>query len=155
MAIHTLLLNPELTSYILCLKKKKKPQLKLMIKRKEPPLATRKPPCWLGRLCPRVCWRERPRHAYLCALFVTGHAIRSFAFCSQREKHRPIIPAAQTVWRLRQCFKIYICIRNFFFQRSGSLNSKPPSPLLRSNACAWEVLGQNWSSLVLPLWRKG
>lgn len=79
-----------------------------MIKRKEPPLATRKPPCWLGRLCPSACWRQRPRHAYLRALFVTGHAIRSFTFCSQREKHRPIIPAAQTVWRLRQCFKIHI-----------------------------------------------
>ena len=63
-------------------------------------------------------------HAYLRALFVTGHAIGSFAFCSQREKHRPIIPAAQTIWRLRQCFKkLYIYQQLFLPKRSGSLNS--------------------------------
>lgn len=46
-----------------------------------------------------------PVWSSLGALFITGHTIGSFAFCSQREKHRAIIPATQTISRLRQCLR--------------------------------------------------
>lgn len=41
------------------------------------------------------------RRAYLGALFIAGHAIGRFAFCSER-KHRAVIPATPEVSRLGQ-----------------------------------------------------
>lgn len=39
----------------------------------------------------------------LSTLFIAGHTISRFAFCSQREKHRAIIPVPQAMPRLGQC----------------------------------------------------
>lgn len=77
---------------------KHKSEVKIMIERKETPVL-------VGTPSPRVVGVSGGSHAYLGALFITGHTIGSFAFCSQREKHRAIIPATQTISRLRQCLR--------------------------------------------------